>query len=314
MNTNSIEHSRPLSLIGAPSSAGAYGPGQELAPAAFRRHRLASQLSDRGLEVVDRGDGQLTEWIRDEQNSQAANVDVVARVIGTLATTVSSALADNHNILVLGGDCTVELGVVAGAIRDGSSVGLLYVDLDADLNTPETGDGILDWMGMAHILGITGANDQLATIAGHRPMLDVGAVRLIATNNISAPEQDVIDRLNIEIEPLAAVIEDPTAVVNRIREWAKLFDRILVHVDFDVLDYDKFPIAENTDLRGGLDMSSLSGLLSELCDLPNWRALTLTEINPSHAPDERQSFQRIIEMLGEVLGGSHRSLPSARFD
>ena len=314
MNTNSIEHSRPLSLIGAPSSAGAYGPGQELAPAAFRRHRIVSQLSDRGLEVVDRGDGQLTEWIRDEQNLQAANVDMVARVIGTLSTTVSSALADDHNILVLGGDCTVELGVVAGAIGDGSSVGLLYVDLDADLNTPETGDGILDWMGMAHILGIAGANDQLATIAERRPMLDVGAIRLIATNNISAPEREVIDRLNIQIEPLAAVIADPTAVVTRIREWAKSFDRILVHVDFDVLDYDKFPIAEITDLRGGLDMSSLTGLLGGFCDLPNWRALTLTEINPSHAPDEQQSFQRIIEMLGGVLGGSHRMPPSARLD
>ena len=59
-------------------------------------------------------------------------------------------------MLVLGGDCTVELGTVAGAIRSGTTVGLAYIDLDADLNTPETGDGILDWMGVAHLLDVPG--------------------------------------------------------------------------------------------------------------------------------------------------------------
>ena len=35
---------RTLCLVGAPSSAGAYAPGQEKAPAAFRRHGLVAAL------------------------------------------------------------------------------------------------------------------------------------------------------------------------------------------------------------------------------------------------------------------------------
>jgi len=35
--------------------------------------------------------------------------------------------------------------------------------------------------------------------------------------------------------------------------------------------------------------------------LPNWRGLTLTEINPDHAPDEQQSFHQLIAMLCDVL-------------
>jgi hypothetical protein len=31
----------------------------------------------------------------------------------------------------------------------------------------------------------------------------------------------------------------------------------------------------------------------------------LTEVNPDHAPDERDSFGRLIEMLGDVLGGAN---------
>ena len=116
----------------------------------------------------------------------------------------------------------------------------------------------------------------------------------------------MIHRLDLGVEPLAAVVTEPSAVAARTRAWAEAFDSVLVHVDFDVLDYDLFPIAENTDRRGGLDLDSLSRLLSDLCGLPNWRALTLTEINPGHAPDEQQSFGQLIAMLGAVLEGQDR--------
>lgn len=47
---------RPLNVIGAGSSAGAYSPGQEEAPAAVRRHRLIERLGHRGRPVLDHGD------------------------------------------------------------------------------------------------------------------------------------------------------------------------------------------------------------------------------------------------------------------
>ena len=296
-----VAATRPLSVIGAPSSAGAYGPGQERAPATFRHHGLIAELAARGLDVTDRGDGATCHWEVDETNPTVSNVDVVAAVALELADTVAAALAEDHNVLVLGGDCTVELGTVAGTIRDGATVGLAYIDLDADLNTPETGDGILDWMGVAHLLDVQGADDRLSALANRRPMLPPNAVRLFAVDNITAAEQAVIDRLDIGHEPLSAVLTDPSSVSARTRSWAQSFDVLLVHVDADVLDFVQFPIAENTRVRPGLDLPSLEKLLTELCALPNWRALTLTEINPDHAPDEQQSFHQLIAMLGNVL-------------
>lgn len=177
-------------------------------------------------------------------------------------------MAANQTVLVLGGDCTVELGTVAGAIRDQSRVGLAYVDLDADLNTPATGDGILDWMGAAHLLDIPGAHPRLAAIDTTRPMLTPSALRLFATHNISDPEQVVIDRLTLHVETLDLVRGDLAAVTERTRKWAAQFDRVLVHVDADVLDFDQFPIAENTDSRSGLGLSELGSLLRVLCTLP----------------------------------------------
>ncbi len=47
---------RDLSIIGAPSSAGADASGEEKAPAAFRRHGLIQSLMQVGRQVRDRGD------------------------------------------------------------------------------------------------------------------------------------------------------------------------------------------------------------------------------------------------------------------
>jgi arginase len=288
-------------VIGAPSSAGAYGPGQERTPGVFRKHGLISKLKARGIDVIDRGDGAIACWQADEANPTARNAGPVAGVALELAEAVASALADDHNVLVLGGDCSIELGTVAGAIRTGAGVGLAYIDVDADLNTTETGDGIFDWMGVAHLLDVPGADDRLSSLGPYRPMLKPDAVRLLAVDNITGPERRLIDRLGIGSETLASTLTDPSAVAARTRPWAKTFDCLLVHLDVDVLDNDQFPIAENTRRRPGLDLPSLAGLVSDLCALPNWRALTLTEINPDHAPDERQSFQQLIALLCDAL-------------
>jgi len=72
--------------------------------------------------------------------------------------------------VVLGGDCTITLGVLAGVQRHAPDAGLLYFDGDADLATPATtSSGVLDAMGAAHLLGL--ADNPLARLGPHFPML-----------------------------------------------------------------------------------------------------------------------------------------------
>ena len=147
-----------LAIIGAPSSAGAYAPGQEKAPAALRATGLVDLLSRRGLTVDDRGDVAGFRWRADRANPRAMNATVAATVASDTGERVAAALATDAAVLVLGGDCTVELGTVSGALRGTSSVGLVYIDLDTDLNTPRsTTEGALDWMGVAHMLAVEGS-------------------------------------------------------------------------------------------------------------------------------------------------------------
>lgn len=289
---------RPLSVVGAPSAAGSYGPGQERTPARLREHGLLDALAP----AADRGDIPGAPFADDPDHPTAQNAAQVARVCRDLSTSVASALGAGEDLLVVGGDCTVCLGAVAGALQVGS-VGLVYVDLDTDLNTPETADaGRLDWMGVAHMLDVDGSNAEVAGFAGRRPLLAPDAVRLFGAGNVTAAESATIERLELRLETVPAIREDLASVLQRTEEWSAGFDLLLVHVDVDVLDFDDFPIAEN-DRRdvGGLMADELEALMSGLVAMPGFRLLTLSEVNLDHAPDPAAAARRLIDILARVF-------------
>jgi len=292
---------RTLCLVGAPSSAGAYAPGQEKAPATFRRHGLVSALTESGQPVDDRGDIPGFRWRLDPQRPKAMNLDAVRRAAAAVADKVEEALAGDAAALVLGGDCTVELGTVAGALRDGHSVGLIYIDLDVDLNAPETSDGALDWTGVAHLLDLPGTEVELSGLGPRRPMLAPADILYFAADNITSVEAEAMRVLDLERIALAEVKEDPVGAARRAVAWGARYDRLLIHLDVDVLTFTDFPIAENVRRCDGLSFEALSAALAPLVAAPNWRALTVTEVNPDHAPDERETFGRLIAMLSKAL-------------
>lgn len=285
-----------FAVVGAPSSAGAYAPGQEKAPAAFRRHGLPGRLESRA-PVVDLGDVEGFRWRVDRERPEAMNIDHVARVARGVAARVESAMADEHVAIVLGGDCTVELGTVAGARAGGADVGVVYVDLDTDLNPPAESDGALDWTGVAHLLDVVGAAPELAGLAAGRPMLSPSDVLFFGVDNITEPEARTIDDLAMETMRLAEVKSDPAAAGEKARGWGARFDRLLVHLDVDVLSFVDFPIAENTRRADGLTLEQLTTALRPILASPGWRAITITEVNPDHAPDEAESFAALIDAL-----------------
>lgn len=143
--------SRNLVLIGAPTSAGSYAPGQEAARRVLRELGLVEALRAAGRHIIDAGDGPLQVWRPDRENPRAQNLAAVVESVQAVGQAVAKAIEADADVLVIGGNCTVALGVMS-ALPTGS--GLLYIDRHFDLNTPHsTTDGALDWMGMAQALG-----------------------------------------------------------------------------------------------------------------------------------------------------------------
>jgi arginase len=115
--------SRPLGLIGVPTSAGAFAPGQEQAPRALRDAGLVESLRRSRVRVHDHGDSEVWRWRPDRGRPRAQNLEQVVAIVRNTAERVAEAVAQNEVTLVLGGDCTVGMGTVSGHVDSGIASG-----------------------------------------------------------------------------------------------------------------------------------------------------------------------------------------------
>jgi arginase len=296
---------RPLVVIGAPSSAGSYAPGQEAAPAVLRELGLITVLADHGREVSDAGDGPLHVWAPDAANPRAQNVDAVVRSVSAVSEQVGAALAADADVLVLGGNCTVALGVMDALLQHDDAAGLLYVDRHFDLNTPaSTTDGALDWMGLAHGLALPDSADALAAAFHRRPLLQADQLYLLGVDESQATEweRDRARSLQLRWRSHTALASDPEAgVADALAALPP--GALAVHVDVDVLDFIDAPLAENTDGRNsGPTLAALTRALHVACADSRFRVLSIGELNPARAAGSPQSLNAFISTLGAILG------------
>ena len=279
--------SRPLGLIGVPTSAGAFAPGQEEAPRALRAAGLVESLHEAGVVVHDHGDRPVWRWRPDRANRRVQNLPMVVEIVRETARRVVEAVGAGEDTLVLGGDCTVGIGTVAGHLAAGERVGLVYFDAHADLNVPGSVlEGALDWMGMAHMLAEEGAAPELVSAGVRAPLLDADQVVLLAWDDGQATdfERAVIERRRLLVVPVDEVAAGPERAALRARELLEgRCDRLLVHFDVDVIDFTDFPLSENTGRNEGLAHADAMAALRALLASPRPAGLTITELNPSHA-------------------------------
>jgi arginase len=296
---------RGVAVIGVPSSAGSYAAGQDQAPRALWDAGLVDALSAAGLDVLDAG--HLTEqvWAPDPENRFAQNAEQVVASVVELAERVPGLVAESGHLLVVGGNCTIALGIIAGLrAHTGGPSGLLYVDRHFDMNTPSTTiEGALDWMGLGHALDLPGALDDFAGAFDVRPLIAPGELALLGTDPAEATdfEREHAAALGISVTPQADLVRDPAAAAAT--ALAALPDRPLaVHVDVDVLDFVDAPLAENTSGRNvGPTLVQLGQALAVAVADPRFRVLSIGEINPTRSAGEPSAILRLVTTLADVL-------------
>jgi arginase len=293
---------RPLGVIGVPTSAGAFAPGQEQAPRALRNAGLLEALRASGVEVRDHGDRPAWRWRPDRAHPRAQNVGAI---VEDTARRVEASLRHDETTLVLGGDCTVGIGTVAGHAAADERVGLVYFDTHADLNIPNSvSEGALDWMGMAHMLEEGGAVRALVDAGTRAPLLDPARVLLFAwgPDQATAFEREVIERRRISVIAVEEVAADPAGAAARARALIEpRCDRLLVHFDVDVIDFTDTPLSENWGRNEGLSFEQALQALDALAASPLFSGLTITELNPDHAEQGVRSVERFAVRVAAAL-------------
>jgi len=295
-----------LALIGVPSSAGGRRTGQDMGPPALRSTGLVSRLAARGLEVQDLGDLPAVRFHPDPEHPKRRNLPAVLDVARRVSDLTAVAVGDGRVPLVLGGDCSLSLGVLAGLLRHFPRLGLVYFDADLDLNTPETSpSGIFDGMVLAHVLGR--GVPELADLGPRCPMLSEAAIVLFgydtAPSSVDPYEIEVLRASRMSTFPLQQVREDPTgAACAALRVLEDGCDGFMVHFDVDVTDLPCVDVPH----PGGLELTSAFAALSVLAQAPGCVAMAVTEFNAELDPDgvhAERLVAGLVRSLGPASGG-----------
>jgi len=297
-------------LIGVPSSAGAHGPGQEKAPAALRQAGLLGALREAGLEVEDLGDLPVARFAPDRDNRKRQSQSRVVKVARQVADAVARAVERELVPLVLGGDCTVTLGVVAGLLRHQPDLGLIYFDGDADLTTPDTThSGIFDSMGMSHLIGM--GDPELAHLGPRFPLVPQDRIALFGFHpyDIEPEEARLLETSAMVQYPVTSMDDRPVELAAEARaRLEELVRAIAVHFDVDVMDSAEIPLADWPHYDA-LSFGDTMRCLSVFVGSPRLAALVVTEINPDNDPDGllvRQFVDAFVAALRPVAANAAR--------
>jgi arginase len=276
--------SRPIDLIGVPLDLGAGRRGVDMGPSAVRIAGLSARLTDLGHTVVDRGDVRvpIPETIP-VTGEKMRYITEIAAVCRTLAQLTHAAVSEGRIPVCLGGDHSLAAGSVAGSARAlrerGETLGLLWVDAHADMNTPETSpSGNVHGMPLAACLGW--GPDDLVSIAGG-PSVQPGNVALIGIRDLDGREREQVRRSGV----LAYTMSDidrrgmGPILVEVLANLTRRTQGLHLSIDMDGLDPDLVP-GVGTPVLGGLSYREAHLLAEMVAESGRLVALDLVELNP----------------------------------
>lgn len=287
-----------IAVFGVPSAAGGRKAGTERAPWALREAGLLADLRALGRPVVNLSDLSLFPY-RDEPGP-ARNAEVVACAARAAADEMGRALAEGF-VIVLGGDCSLVAGTVAGARQAlGVPVGLVYLDANADLNTPETSpSGLLS--GMALSLALGRGPEAVVTAGGPSPAVRPEHVALVGFRELDPGERSALGDLGLALPATAARrLGMRTAAALALDAIGNEDGPILVHLDVDVVEPLEMPAKGSNTEGTALSLAEVSDLVTAFLASPRVVAIEVVEYDPSADP-EGVHARKIVDLLVRAL-------------
>lgn len=303
-----VRQPNKIALLGAPTSAAAMSLGHEGAPVALRTAGIVDRLRTIGYEVTDLGDDPPQLYKPDEESPRARNLPRILAAIEALKPRVEQAVKSGALPLILSGDCSIALATVAGVRRYFRNVGMIYMDGDADLNTPaSTPSGCVDGMVVSHLSGRGAA--ELVRFWGEPPLVREPDLALFGVSRLDPPEREVLERsplrryLSADVKRMGAQAA-AQAAVERIHSSSHEF---ILHFDVDVIsDFQ----ATNYPGSGGLSLDEVRQALLIFAQQKHLAAIEVTAYNPTKDTDG-SGAKLLVDLVAEILESRLESLKVA---
>ncbi|MDX2150340.1 MAG: arginase [Bryobacteraceae bacterium] len=296
-----------VAVIGAPLDLGAGRRGVDMGASAVRVANLYGKLQAMGYQVDDLGNVAVeqAESVADEGPASARYLRQIAATCCSLAEMVDGALENGRFPLVIGGDHSVAVGTVSGVSQHyrkrEQTLGLVWIDAHADMNTPETSpSGNVHGMPLACCIGL--GPKELSGIGGYAPKVDPKNVALVGIRDVDQLEKKHVKKSgvraftmrDIDERGLRSVMEEALHIASAGT------DAIHLSFDMDAVDPDEAP-GVGTPVRGGITYREAHLAMEIICDCGRLASMEVVEVNPVIDVANRTAILAV-ELVTSALG------------
>src|SRR5579884_1776215 len=279
-----MRHSN-IAILGAPLDLGAGRRGVDMGPSALRLAGLNPKLETLGYEIEDLGNVSVAQQESTPLGPENAKyLSQIAKTCAKLAETVESVVEGGKFPLVLGGDHSVAVGTISGIgnafQQRGESIGLIWIDAHADMNTPESSpSGNIHGMPLACLVGY--GPEELTGLYGFHPKVAPENVVIVGLRDVDQTERPHVRGFGVHAFTMRDIDERGMRSVmdEAIRLATAGTAGFHLSLDMDFVDPADAP-GVGTPVRGGVTYREAHLAMEMICDSRRMVSMEVVEVNP----------------------------------
>lgn len=293
-------------IIGFPIDLGADRRGVDMGPSALRIADIDLRLERLGYTVVDEGDIPMRNIEeQEEEHSTLKYLSGVAEMSHVLCNRVKGVLDAGHFPLIMGGDHSMSVGSLAGVGQhcreQGKTLGVIWVDAHADMNTAETTpSGNIHGMPLAVAMGY--GHPALTSIGGTEPKVAPQHVALVGVRSIDPGERELIHELGVAAYTMFDIdrLGMYTIASRVLEDMSRQVDHLHISFDVDAVDPSIAP-GVGTPVPGGLSYREIHLFMEMVSQIASFASMDVTEVNPI-LDVRNQTAELVADVVASSMG------------
>lgn len=294
-----------IHLIGVPLDLGGRRHGTALGPQAIRYAAqdidLSRKLRQLGHTIIDEGNLAVPEPEPTPSDPHLKNLEQILNVCERLATMVGNCSGPDDFPLVVGGDHSLSLGSVAGAVKARGPVGVIWIDAHADFNTDQTTpSGNIHGMPLAALIGR--GNQRLVNMSGFSPKVVPTNIAVFGSRDLDPDERELLRQAQVRVITMKDIdrIGLPAAIARALEIATDGTRGVHVSFDMDAVDPCEAP-GVGTPVPGGITYREAHLAMELIADSGKMTSLDITEVNPI-LDHENRTARLAVEFVLSALG------------
>lgn len=276
---------KKVHIIGFPMDLGSGRRGVDMGPSALRIAGLSEKLEALGYSIIDEGDIPVANQETCEIFSNTLKyLPAIKEANALLAQKVETVLDADGFPIIIGGDHAMGIGTIAGISghcrKQSKTLGVLWIDAHADMNTPETTpSGNIHGMPLAISMGF--GHQELVDLHYPGPKIKPEHLVIIGARSIDPGERDFIREVGVTTHTMVSIDKNGMydIVMRTLERMRSTVDHLHISFDLDSVD-PSVAKGVGTPVPGGLSYREAHLLMEMAAESGLVSSFEVSEVNP----------------------------------